>query len=123
MMVCFAFYTNFCIFRTSHNPTRALPPYPPLQPLDCLAYLNVKGIEFGRKELCYFWSPFLTAVQCNSVEDSTFFCSVWIDGDDSTWSNALLTVSLTLVVRAGATIARSSTGTISANDDIEYHKA
>ncbi len=55
-------------------------------------------------------------MQCNLVEDLTFFCLVWIDGDDSSWSGDLLTVSLTLVVHANAIMASSSTGTIGANE-------
>ncbi len=100
----------------SRNPTRASPLHPPLQLLDCLAYLNVKEIEFAGKELYYFGILFLAAMQCNSVEDLTFFCLVWIDNDDFTWSSALFTVSLTLVMRIGATMARSSTGTIGDNE-------
>ncbi len=99
----------------SRDLTRAPPTHPPSQPFDCLAYLNIKGIEFCGKKLCHFWSSFLATVQCNSVKDLTFFCSVWIDKDDSTWSSALLTLSLTLVVCANATMMRSSTETIGAN--------
>ncbi len=55
-------------------------------------------------------------VQCNSVKDLIFFYLVWIDRDDYTLSKALLTVSLILVVHAGATIARLFTKTIGANE-------
>lgn len=42
----------------------------------------------------------------------TFFYLVWIDKDDSTWSNVLLMMSFILVVCIKTTMARSSTRTI-----------
>lgn len=54
-------------------------------------------------------------VQCNLVKDLTFFCLVWINRNNFAYSSALFTVSLTLVVRASATMARFSIETIGIN--------
>lgn len=114
-MICFTFYTNLCIFRTSRDFTQVFLLHPSLQPLNCLAYLNIKGIEFAKKKLYHFWSSFLTTVQCNSVENLTFFCLVWINRDNFAQSSTLLMVSFTMVICVNTTMTRFSIGTIGIN--------